>query len=125
MEEIEVTIKLDTINKVKDFVETVSKYDEEVIIKSHRYEINAKSIMGVFSLNLLEPVIVCLYSDNKNIQNKFIKEIEKFMEEWNMKYETIIDLDNVTLQDCIDLYEKKNIYIEISDGHIVDLIKEK
>lgn len=42
-----------------------------------------------------------------------------------MKYETVIDLDNVTLQDCIDLYEKKNIYAEISDGHIVDLVKEK
>ena len=84
MEEIEVTIKLDTINKVKDFVETVSKYDEDITIKSHRYEINAKSIMGIFSLNLLESVIVCLYSDDKNIQNKFIKEIENFKEE---KYE--------------------------------------
>ena len=84
MKETEVTIRLDTIKKVKDFVETTSKYDEEITIKSHRYEINAKSIMGIFSLNLLESVIVCLYSDDKNIQDSFIKEIEKFKEE---KYE--------------------------------------
>lgn len=42
-----------------------------------------------------------------------------------MRYETVIDLDNVTLQDCIDLYEKKNIYTQISGGHIIDFIKEK
>lgn len=80
MKETEVTIKLNTIKMVKDFVEMVSKYNEEVTIKSHRYEINAKSIMGIFSLNLLEPIVVCLYSDDKNIQDSFIKEIEKFKE---------------------------------------------
>ena len=39
-------------------------------------------------------------------------------------YEMVIDLDNVTLQDCIDLYEKKDIYTQINDGHITDLVKE-
>ena len=80
MKETEVTIKLNTIKMVKDFVEIVSKYEKEITIKSHRYEINAKSIMGIFSLNLLEPIVVCLYSDDKGLQDRFIKEIEKFKE---------------------------------------------
>ena len=41
-----------------------------------------------------------------------------------MDYDTVIELDNVTLEDCTDLYEKKNIRIVISDGRITDFIKE-
>ena len=41
-----------------------------------------------------------------------------------MDYDTVIELDNVTLEDCSDLYEKKNIRIVISDGRITDFIKE-
>ena len=41
-----------------------------------------------------------------------------------MDYDTVIELDEVTLEDCIDLYEKKNIRIVISDGRITDFIKE-
>ena len=41
-----------------------------------------------------------------------------------MDYDTVIELDNVTLEDCTDLYEKKNIRIVISDGHITDFVKE-
>ena len=41
-----------------------------------------------------------------------------------MNYENVIELDHVTLEDCIDLYEKKNVKIVINDGHITDFIKE-
>ena len=41
-----------------------------------------------------------------------------------MNYENVIELDHVTLEDCIDLYEKKNVRIVISDGHITDFVNE-
>ena len=41
-----------------------------------------------------------------------------------MDYDTVIELDNVTLEDCIDLYEKKNVRTVISDGHVTDFVKE-
>ena len=41
-----------------------------------------------------------------------------------MDYDTVIELDNVTLEDCIDLYEKKNVRTVISNGHITDFVKE-
>lgn len=53
MLETTAVIRLDNIKRIKDFVDIVSKYDEEITIKSHRYEVNAKSIMAIFSLNLL------------------------------------------------------------------------
>ena len=47
-----VNIMLDTINDVKVFVNSVSKYDFDVDMVSGRYAIDAKSIMGIFSLDL-------------------------------------------------------------------------
>ena len=41
-----------------------------------------------------------------------------------MDYNNVIELDNVTLEDCIDLYEKKNVKTVINDGHITDFVKE-
>ena len=41
-----------------------------------------------------------------------------------MNYETVIELDEVTLEDCIDLYERKNIATIINDGKIINFEKE-
>lgn len=42
-----------------------------------------------------------------------------------MDYGQIIELDNVTLEDCLDLYNKKGISVIINDGHIVNFVKEE
>ena len=49
-------IKLDTINDVKEFVNIISLCDYDVDLVSGRYSIDAKSIMGIFSLDLSRPV---------------------------------------------------------------------
>ena len=41
-----------------------------------------------------------------------------------MNYDAVIELDEVTLEDCIDLYEKKNMSTIINDGHIINFAKE-
>lgn len=46
------SIKLDTVELVKDFVTLTSRIDGDVMIKSDRWIINGKSIMGIFSLDL-------------------------------------------------------------------------
>lgn len=40
-----------------------------------------------------------------------------------MDYNTVIELDNVTLDDCLNLYECKKITTIINDGRIVNFIK--
>lgn len=40
-----------------------------------------------------------------------------------MNYDAVIELDEVTLEDCIDLYEKKNMSTIINDGHIINFVK--
>lgn len=57
-------IVLDNHEKVRNFVEIVSKYDFDVDIRSKRYLVNAKSILGIFSLDLKNPLILEIYADD-------------------------------------------------------------
>lgn len=57
-------ILLSSINDVKNFVNTVSKYDYEIDLISGRYVVDAKSIMGIFSLDLSKPIQVEIHSEN-------------------------------------------------------------
>lgn len=78
MRETELVVSLGTIKKAQDFNKISSAFDEEITVKSNRYEVDAKSIMGIFSLNLLEPVRICLYSDNEQIISKFVEDMKQF-----------------------------------------------
>lgn len=51
-----VKIKLSTIADVRDFVNIVAAYDGEIDLISGKYVVDGKSIMGIFSLNLLDPI---------------------------------------------------------------------
>lgn len=51
-------ISLSSINSVKNFVNAVNKYDFDVDLTSGRYVVDAKSIMGIFSLDLSKPIIL-------------------------------------------------------------------
>lgn len=71
-------IKLNSINHVKTFVNTVNKYDFDVDLTSGRYVVDAKSIMGIFSLDLSKPIKVEVYSDETG---EFMKEMQEFIVE--------------------------------------------
>lgn len=56
-------IKLNSINDVKTFVELVCEFDFDVDLVSGRYVVNAKSLMGIFSLELASPVTMRVYTE--------------------------------------------------------------
>lgn len=56
----EILIHLNTIEDAKEFVGVVADFDGEVTIVSGRYIINAKSVLGVFSVDLSKSVKVCI-----------------------------------------------------------------
>ena len=64
-------IMLNSIDDVKNFVNTVNKYDFDVDLTSGRYVVDAKSIMGILSLDLSKPIKL----------EAFTEEPESFMEE--------------------------------------------
>ena len=49
-------ISLNSIDKVKSFVNEISKFDCDFDLVSGRYVIDAKSIMGIFSLDISKPI---------------------------------------------------------------------
>ena len=51
-----VQISLNSIEKVKSFVNDITKFDNDFDLVSGRYVIDAKSIMGIFSLDLSKPI---------------------------------------------------------------------
>ena len=69
-------IRLSTIADVRDFVNAVAAFDGEVDLSSGRYVVDGKSIMGIFSLDLLSPIKLTIHSDNA--EDLMIK-IERFI----------------------------------------------
>lgn len=58
-----VTIKLETINDVKNFVSAVTTFECDFDIVADRYVVDAKSIMGIFSLDLSKPLDLHINTD--------------------------------------------------------------
>lgn len=59
-----VQISLNSIEKVKSFVNDVTRFDSDFDLVSGRYVIDAKSIMGIFSLDLSKPINLNIHSDD-------------------------------------------------------------
>lgn len=59
-----VQITLNSIDKVKSFVNDITKFDYDFDLISGRYVIDAKSIMGIFSLDLSKPIDLNIHAED-------------------------------------------------------------
>lgn len=71
-----VQISLNSIDKVKSFVNAITQYEYDFDLISGRYVIDAKSIMGIFSLDLSKPIELHAHTDNAK---EFLNAIDKFI----------------------------------------------
>ena len=71
-----VNILLQSINDTKDFVNIVNRFPYNIDLCSGRYVIDAKSIMGIFSLDISNPVEMIVYDENPE---ELLKEIERLV----------------------------------------------
>ena len=60
----EVYIKLQTINDVRKLVSVVEKYPFSVDLSEGRYLVDAKSLMGIFSLDLSKPIDLNIHAED-------------------------------------------------------------
>ena len=58
-----VQISLNSIDKVKSFVNDITKFNNDFDLVSGRYVIDAKSIMGIFSLDLSKPINLNIHAE--------------------------------------------------------------
>lgn len=62
-----VKVSINSIDKVKAFVNIVNSFDSDFDLVSGRFVIDAKSIMGIFSLDLSKPITLNIYNDDDSI----------------------------------------------------------
>jgi phosphotransferase system HPr-like phosphotransfer protein len=73
-------IKLKTIDDVKEFVNICSKYDVDIDVEQGKFTVDGKSILGIFSLNLIEGLSVYILTPDEKIAEDFKRKIFK----WNV-----------------------------------------
>ena len=61
--------------RVKEFVNITQSYPFEILLKSGKYVVDAKSILGIFSLDLSNPITVEVYDENCN---ELLEKLKKF-----------------------------------------------
>lgn len=73
-----VDISLNSIDKVKNFVNLINRFDYDFDLVSGRYVIDAKSIMGIFSLDLSKPITLHIHADDANV-DAIISELAPYL----------------------------------------------
>ncbi len=60
----ELMIDIDDIFKIRTFVNISSKYDFDIKLSSDNYYVSAKSIIGIFTLDITKPIKITIYTDD-------------------------------------------------------------
>ena len=71
------TIRLSLVENVNKFVNIVSRYPFEMDLRAGRHVVDAKSILGIFSLDLSRPITLEIYNDQCG---DLLEEIKPFMD---------------------------------------------
>lgn len=71
---LEKTLILNNFEEVKRFVDLANTKDYDIELMSGKYIVNAKSIMGVFSLDLTKPVVMAAHCENVAELSRQIKQ---------------------------------------------------
>ena len=73
-----IIIKLNDFSKAKKFINEVSKFESDIDAIKDRYIVDAKSIVGIFTLDLSKPITVVLHSDNEEETKRFTEVMDEF-----------------------------------------------
>ena len=74
-----ITVTLNDFSKIKKFSSDVVKFESDIDLVKGRYIIDAKSTIGIFTLDLSSPVDVIIHSDNEDEIKRFNEVMEAFI----------------------------------------------
>ena len=69
-----VKIRLTQVDQVREFVELTYNCNYDVDLVSDRYTVDAKSLLGIYSLDLSNPLQVVIYGDDSEEYEKALEE---------------------------------------------------
>lgn len=70
-------VKFSTVEQIKNFVDIVYQYDMDMDLVHNRYTIDAKSIMGIFSLDLSNPLELVLHTSDSLLTEELLQKLRK------------------------------------------------
>lgn len=74
-----ITVALNDFIKIKNFSSEVVKFESDIDLVKGRYIIDAKSTIGIFTLDLSSPVDVVIHSDDEDEIRRFNEVMEEFI----------------------------------------------
>lgn len=74
-----IRVKFNNMEEIESFVDTCKDFRQRVELKQGRYIVDAKSILGVLSLRISEPMVVEIITIDKNIKNMFESAMRRFL----------------------------------------------
>jgi phosphotransferase system HPr-like phosphotransfer protein len=74
----EVTVLLDSIDKVNHFVNTLAQFNQDVDLARGKYVVDAKSIMGIFTMDLSKPVTLRTNA-NEKAANEIFESVRQYV----------------------------------------------
>ena len=77
--ETRITVKLNDFIKIKNFCNEINNFESDVDLVKGRYVIDAKSTIGIFTLDLSAPVDVIIHSDDEDEIKRFNEVMEAFV----------------------------------------------
>ena len=75
-----IQILLEMASQVKKFVNIVQSYSFEIDLRSDRYVVDAKSVLGIFSLDLMNPITLTAHSTDENCE-KLMESVKAYIAE--------------------------------------------
>ena len=72
-------IKLSTIEDIRNFVGILAKYSVDLDLKSGRYTVDARSLMGIFSLDLVNPVEFIVHSEDNAVTDAVYADVKNWI----------------------------------------------
>lgn len=75
----ELILNLNTLEKVKKFTNVVNRFNSDIDVIRDRYIIDAKSVIGIYTIDLTRPVTVRIVSDDKAEIARFNEQMEEFI----------------------------------------------
>lgn len=72
----ELMVDINSILKIKAFVNISVKYSYDITLSSENYSVSAKSIMGIFTLDISKPIKLTITSNNCE---DYVNEIKSFI----------------------------------------------
>lgn len=75
----ELILNLNTLEKVKKFTNVVNRFNSDIDVIRDRYIIDAKSVIGIYTIDLTRPVTVRIVSDDRAEIARFNEQMEEFI----------------------------------------------